>query len=85
MNDTSALRETYWILRGRQTVKCIIHQHVICLKLEGLPYSSPDLPCDRLSDDPPFALTCIDFAGPLHVQSCGSEESEHKPYCTYAC
>jgi len=70
-------------------VKCIIHQCVKCLKLEGLPYSyetSPDLPSDRVSDDPPFTRTGINFAGPLCIQTLGSEEIEHKAYiCLFTC
>ena len=62
---------------------------MICRKFEGLLYSyeaSPDLPCDRVSDDPPFAHTGINFAGPLYVRTQGSEESEHKAYiCLFTC
>ena len=35
------LRERYWILKGRQIVKSILHSCVVCKKLEGLPYASP--------------------------------------------
>jgi len=59
------------------------------LKFEGLPYSYEtllDLPCDRLSDDPPFTHTGIDFAGPLYIQAQGSGEIEHKAYiCLLTC
>ena len=58
-------------------------QCVTCLKFESLPYSyeaSPDLPCDHVSDDLLFAHTGIDFAGPLHVRTQRSEESECKAY-----
>lgn len=66
----TTLRERYWILKGRQTVKGILHLCIVCRKLEGLPYDSPhppDLPTCKVSDDPPFAHTGIDFAGPLYI------------------
>ena len=78
--DTLAtLREKYWILKGRQTVKKVIRSCVTCNKLEGASYSAsvpPDLPDFRTSDDPPFCHTGIDFAGPLFVKSkCGSDKA----------
>ena len=66
----TALRERYWILKGRQVVKAILHLCVVCKRLEGLPYDAPpppDLPAIRVSDDPPFVHTGLDFAGPLHI------------------
>lgn len=82
----STIRERYWILKGRQTVKKIIRSCITCNKLEGLPYSSvipPDLPHVRSSDDPPFSHTGIDFAGPLFVKS---ENKSDKAYvCLFTC
>jgi len=40
----------------------------VCLKFEGKAYSTPrlpDLPEERVSDEPPFLHTGVDFAGPL--------------------
>ena len=91
VNDTlAALRERYWMLRGRQSVKSVLRSCVICLKLEGLPYSytdSVDLPSDRVSEDPPFAHTGIDFAGPVYVRyMVTSNVSELKAYiCLFTC
>ena len=70
-------------------MKRIIRQCVTCLKFEGQPYSygaSPDLPCDHVSDNPPFTYTGIDFAGPLFVRVQGSDQSEYKTYmCLFTC
>ncbi|XP_065065426.1 uncharacterized protein LOC135691495, partial [Rhopilema esculentum] len=52
-------------------------------KLEGLPYSTvfwPDLPRMRVDDQPPFANTGLDFAGPLTVASKGNNDGEEKFY-----
>lgn len=68
----SILREEYWILKARQTVKYILRKCVTCKRFEGLPYApvnSPDLPIERVSKDPPFSHTGIDFAGLLYLQS----------------
>ena len=42
-----------------------------CLKCEGLPYNvttTPDLPAERVSADPPFTHISIDPAGPFYVK-----------------
>ena len=82
----STIRERYWILKGRQTVKKILKSCVICNKVEGVPYSSvvpPDLPSFRTSDEPPFSHAGIDFAGPLYVKS---DSQLDKAYvCLFTC
>jgi len=81
------LRQTYWIIRGREAVKQVIRKCVLCLKFEGKPYSSevqPDLPGERVSDGPPFMHTGIDFAGPLYVQSNGQQQKVYLCLYTYA-
>ena len=87
----TALREHYWILRGWQIVKGILRSCVVCKKLEGRPYDSPpfpDLPTCRMPDDPPFAHTGLDFAGPLYVQGPPNREDSTsvKVYiCLFTC
>ena len=66
-----ALRDKYWILRGRQTVKRIVKACVICRRMEGRPYSAhppTDLPVCRVSDDLPFSHVGLDFASPFYVR-----------------
>ena len=69
VRDTlNCIQERFWILQGRESVKRVIKQCVICKKLEGKPFrnpKTPHLPAARVSDAPPFAYTGIDFAGPL--------------------
>ena len=85
----TALREQYWILKGRQLVKTILRKCVVCKKLEGVPYSSqrvPDLPTCRVSEDPPFAHTGLDFAGPLYFAEPRSGSDSSKAYiCLFTC
>ena len=84
-----ALRCQYWILKGRQIVKFIVRSCVICKKLEGLPYCSqpsPDLPTCRVSDDPPFSHTGLDFAGPVYCRESRNVSDHSKGYiCLFTC
>ena len=85
----SSLREKYWIIRGRETVKRVLHACVLCKKIEGVPYnprSIPDLPETRVSEDPPFSHTGIDFAGPLFIRKENPQETTYKAYiCLFTC
>ncbi|XP_022785069.1 uncharacterized protein LOC111325509 [Stylophora pistillata] len=80
------IRERFWILRGRQAVKRVLKGCVSCPRLKGLPYSSynvSDLPSVRVSEDPPFTHTEVDFAGPLFV--CGNSTTENDNNKCYIC
>ena len=90
IRDTlNLLRQRYWVLRGREKVKCVIHTCLVCKKLKAMPFRtkySPDLPTFRVDEGPPFNHIGIDFAGPLLVK-CGSLEKENmKAYiCLFTC
>ena len=50
INDTLvALREKYWIIRGRQAVKCVVKACVICRRMEG-----PSYPAQAPADLPAY-------------------------------
>ena len=72
-NDTlTTLRERFWILKGKQAVGKVIRWCTLCQRMDGSAYPSvspPDLPSDRVSDDPPFTHVGLDFAGPLYVRA----------------
>ena len=69
IRDTlTALRERFWVIRGRESVKKVIRKCVTCLKHEGISYGPQqptDLPNTRVSDNPPFTHVGLDFAGPI--------------------
>ena len=85
IRDTlTTIRERFWVLRGRQTVKRILNQCVVCRRADGVPFAtppSPDLPPERVSDAPPFVNTGLDFVGPLFIRKHGTDSlSNDKVY-----
>ena len=83
----AAVRENYWIVKGRSLVRKVIRRCTVCRQYDGKSFSSPvlpDLPAERISTEPPFSNTGIDFAGPLYVRGTGS--AEDKVYiCLFTC
>ena len=89
VRDTlTTLREQYWVLKGRQEVRRVVKSCIICKRVEGSPYAvacSPDLPDFRVSEDPPFTHTGLDFAGPLFIRNEFSAESSKAYVCLFTC
>ena len=58
VKDTlTEIRSKFWIIRGRNFVKSIIHSCVLCQRFESKSYQKPQpppLPTFRVSEDPPF-------------------------------
>ena len=73
IRDTlNSIRERYWIKRGREAVKKVVKRCVVCRKMEAKPFATPktpQLPTCRVSEEPPFSNTGIDFAGPVYVRT----------------
>ena len=81
------VRSKFWIIKGRTFVKKCIHHCVTCKRFEGRPLigPTPSLPDVRVSQEPPFTFTTVDFMGPLNVKF-GSIASENKVWiCLYTC
>ena len=77
----TALRERYWVLRGREEVKTVVRHCVVCRRNAASsckPTQFLDLPCNRVSDAPPLTHIRSDFAGPLYVKEArrSSQESD---------
>ena len=87
----SMLRERFWILRGRETVKRILKECVVCRRHQARtcsPQPTPDLPRIRVDDAPPFANTGLDFLGPLYITEGkhSDKNTSSKVYvCLYTC
>ena len=64
------LRSRYWIVKGRNLVRKILHRCVTCCRFHSKPYQpppAPPLPSFRVRESRPFPFTGVDFAGPLYV------------------
>ena len=75
----SKIRQNFWIIKGRQLVKKVIHNCLICRKYSAKPATqlTGQIPRDRLNETPPFYTTGIDFTGPVYVKT---EQSISKCY-----
>ena len=87
IGDTlNCVRERFWILRGRKAVKRIVRKCATCRRFEGKPIPTPrdpPLPLSRISNQPLFTHTGIDFAGPLYANT---TETARKVYiCLLTC
>ncbi|GFS82557.1 integrase catalytic domain-containing protein [Trichonephila clavipes] len=67
----SILREKFWILRARRTVRNIIQNCVKCKRYNAGPVKSEfvSLPADRVRDAGVFEVIGIDLAGPLFLKN----------------
>ena len=76
------IRSRFWIVRGRQLVRQILHQCTTCRKYEGRSLSAPlppQLPEFRVTKKLPFTYTGVDYAGPLYIRK--HESSVHLLHC----
>ena len=67
-------------------MKHVIKKCVTCKRLEGKTFSStkfPPLPLRRVSEEPPFTNTGLDFSGPLLIRD--GERTEKSYVCLYTC
>ncbi|XP_071043834.1 uncharacterized protein [Parasteatoda tepidariorum] len=65
------VRETFWIIKGRQRIKSIIFNCNLCKKFRAKPFTQDEapLPPDRIKQVHPFEVAGIDYAAPLYVKS----------------
>ena len=76
------------MLQGRATVQKIVHKCVLCCRLEGQAYATPQmppLPVFRVSEEPPFSYVGVDFAGPIYVKNSQYEVGRKVWLCLYNC
>ena len=76
----SLLREKFWLVRGRATVRRVLNACFICRKRNQLPMTQKmaDLPHERVaSQEPPFTYVGVDCSGPFHVKR-GSPQPRHQ-------
>ena len=82
------IREKYWIVRRREEVKRILRKCITCERYEGKSFPvlrAPQLPRDRVGNQPPFAITGVDFPGPLYVKLDKNSNPEKVYVCLFIC
>ena len=65
------LRTRFWIVKGRQLVRQLLHKCVLCKRIQGFSYGVPSqgqLPKFRVKEAHAFSSVGIDFAGPLFIR-----------------
>ena len=64
------LRQKFWILRGRSTVKRVIHRCITCTRWRATSPQPPmgNLPRDRVTPARPFLKVGVDYAGPIPIR-----------------
>ncbi|GBM38309.1 hypothetical protein AVEN_140348-1 [Araneus ventricosus] len=67
----SSLRENYWILKSRKTIRQVIRTCVICQRFASRPLEvvSAPLPEDRVRDAYVFEVVGVDLCGPLYLKN----------------
>ncbi|GIX89748.1 hypothetical protein CDAR_245561 [Caerostris darwini] len=71
VSTLSRVRNNFWIPRGRQVVKKVISECLICKKcaLKPAKQLTGQLPRDRVVESPPFAVVGIDFTGAITIKA----------------
>ncbi|XP_063532051.1 uncharacterized protein LOC134742795 [Cydia strobilella] len=80
------LRQNYWILQLRPTVKAVARDCALCRLRRALPRAQPlgDLPPERLQAyQRPFTYTAQDYLGPMYVTI--GRRREKRWVCLYTC
>ena len=88
VKDTlTEVHSKYWIIGGKNLVRMLIHQCVVCKRFEGRPFNpppAPPLPSFRVNEAPPFTFTAVDFAGPVYLRT--KEAGSNKAWiCLFTC
>jgi len=80
----SVLRQRFWLIKGRSTVRQTLRNCLICRHYQTKPFGQQmaPLPEDRIKPAPPFTNVDLDFAGPLYLK--GSGEKAYMCLFTYA-
>ncbi|XP_033127427.1 uncharacterized protein LOC117125136 [Anneissia japonica] len=82
----NALRERFWILKGRSVVKGILRNCVTCKRMNArrCEQQMASLPVERITaDKPPFTFTGVDYFGPLDVRQGRSTVKRYG--CIFTC
>lgn len=70
-----AVRNRFWILKGRAVVRRVIKSCILCRKYAPVRLQMPmaPLPRDRVTRTKPFEVIGVDFTGPVYVVTPGGQ------------
>ena len=86
----TGLRQRFWIVRWRKSVRGVMRKCLVCRRIEGKTYRypvTPPLTSLGLNDSRPFFTTGIDNVGPMYVKHLyGQSDKTYKAWVTlYTC
>uniref|UniRef100_A0A069DYA1 Putative bel15-i ag n=1 Tax=Panstrongylus megistus TaxID=65343 RepID=A0A069DYA1_9HEMI len=82
------VRQIYWPIKGKVMAKQTCKQCITCFKAEpkNKPTLMGNLPKERVNMARPFAVTGVDFAGPIFIRSGVRKATKTKAYiCVFVC
>lgn len=67
---TQRLRERYWLLRGRNTIRQVIHECITCVRHRGRTGQQQMAPlvAERVMESRPFTNVSLDYCGPFELK-----------------
>ena len=77
------LRNKYWLIRGRQSIKSLLQKCATCKYLNAktvIPPTTPALPKFRLDYSFPYQDIGLDYVGPIYFKNCDHIEKMVKGY-----
>lgn len=79
----AALRQEYWVLRGRALVKNFIHRCLPCVRWRAATPQPPmgNLPAPRVTPSRPFLHTGVDYARPIWLRT--TKGRGHRAYKSF--
>ncbi|XP_063907426.1 uncharacterized protein LOC135125701 [Zophobas morio] len=85
----AVIRQTYWPIGGRDIIRKILHECVLCRRSKPIPYEEimGNLPEDRVNLVRPFLNCGVDYAGPILIrEGRGRGKKSIKAYiCLFVC
>ena len=89
LETLNELRSRFWVVRGRQVVRKIIHRCVVCRKVEGKPFAtsvSAPLPEFRLNSEiSAFQSVGLDYCGPVYLKDSTRNASSKAWISIFSC
>ncbi|XP_076397868.1 uncharacterized protein LOC143266117 [Megachile rotundata] len=71
LGTLNAIRQRYWLVDGKNTVRFIVRKCIRCFKIKpsDLPeYCMGNLPKSRVTENRPFQVVGIDYCGPFFIK-----------------